>query len=105
MKIYDKAIWQIDGGIPSNLVVNHFKIVFTWLEKHDMLNEIGQEELEEGIDSEASLNEELVTKDGAKFLDKYYDKFLIAIAKDKYGEENSVQELDNIYKIYITDNK
>ena len=41
MKIYDKAIWQIDGGIPSNLVVNHFKIVFTWLEKHDMLNEIG----------------------------------------------------------------
>ena len=24
LKIFDKAQWQIDGGIPEELVVNHF---------------------------------------------------------------------------------
>lgn len=31
LKIYDKAVWQVDGGIPSELAVNHFKILITWL--------------------------------------------------------------------------
>ena len=35
MIIIDKAVWQIDGGVPEELVVNHFKTVFLWLEKHD----------------------------------------------------------------------
>lgn len=100
LKIYDKAVWQVDGGIPSKLVVNHFKIVFTWLNKHDMLSEEGKEELEDGIDSEASLNEEQLTNEGIDFLDKYYDKFLMAIAKEKYGKEISIEELDKLYKEY-----
>lgn len=28
MIIIDKAAWQIDGGVPEELVVNHFKTVF-----------------------------------------------------------------------------
>ena len=59
MIIIDKAVWQIDGGVPEELVVNHFKTVFLWLEKHDMLSVEGKEELEDGIDDCASLNEEL----------------------------------------------
>jgi len=100
LKIYDKAVWQIDGGIPFELVVNHFKIVFSWLKKHDMLSEIGKEELDEGIDCEASLNEEQLTNEGIDFLDKYYDKFLMAIAKEKYGKDNAIEELDKFYKEY-----
>ena len=46
MIIIDKAVWQIDGGVPEELVVNHFKTVFLWLEKHDMLSVVGKEELE-----------------------------------------------------------
>ena len=57
MIIIDKAVWQIDGGVPEELVVNHFKTVFLWLEKHDMLSVEGKEELEDGIDDCASLNE------------------------------------------------
>ena len=30
LKIFDKAQWQIDGGIPEELVVNHFNLVFLW---------------------------------------------------------------------------
>ncbi len=100
MKIYDKAVWQIDGGIPYELVVNHFKIVFTWLNKHDMLSEEGKEELEDGIDGEASLNEQLLTQEGTSFLDKYYDKFLMAIAKETYGKNDSIEELDKLYQEY-----
>ena len=28
LKIFDKAQWQIDGGIHEELVVNHFNLVF-----------------------------------------------------------------------------
>ena len=45
MIIIDKAVWQIDGGVPEKLVVNHFKTVFLWLEKHDMLSDEGKEDL------------------------------------------------------------
>lgn len=100
MKIYDKAVWQIDGGVPSELVENHFKIVFAWLGKNDLLSEMGKEELDDGIDCEASLNDELLNNDGIKFMDKYYDNFLMLIAKEKYGKENSIEELDKLYKEY-----
>lgn len=101
MIIIDKAAWQIDGGVPEELVVNHFKTVFSWLEKHNMLSEEGKEELEEGIDDCASLNEELVTKDGLEFLEKCYDEYLRVIAKDKYGTDYNGDELEKIYNKYI----
>ncbi|MBR3645290.1 MAG: hypothetical protein IKN54_02635 [Lachnospiraceae bacterium] len=28
MTIIDKAVWQVDGGVPEDLVVNHFNTVF-----------------------------------------------------------------------------
>ena len=98
LKIFDKAQWQIDGGIPEELVVNHFNLVFLWLDKHEMLSNEGKEELEFWIDCEASLNEELLTIEGADFLDKYYDDFLAVISKDRYGKDNSIDELDKLYK-------
>lgn len=97
MEKYDKAKWQIDGGIPKDLVVNHFKTVFAFLDEHDMLNEEGKEELEFGIDEEAILTENLVTKEGAEFLKNCYDNYLLAIAKDKYGNDIDGKELEKIY--------
>ena len=46
MVIIDKAVWQIDGGIPEDLVISHFNTVFTWLDDHKMLSVEGKEELE-----------------------------------------------------------
>ncbi len=46
MVIIEKAVWQIDGGIPENLVISHFNTVFTWLDDHKMLSAEGKEELE-----------------------------------------------------------
>lgn len=100
MIIIDKAAWQIEGGVPGELVVNHFKTVFLWLEKHDMLSDEGKEELEDGIDDCASLNEELITKDGIEFLESCYDDYLKVIAKDKYGTDYNGDELEKIYDQY-----
>lgn len=100
MIIIDKAAWQIDGGIPEELVVNHFKIVFAWLGKNGMLTSEGIEELADGIDNCASLNEELVTKNGIEFLENCYDDYLKIIAKDKYGLDYNGAELDKLFALY-----
>lgn len=101
MNVIDKAIWQIDGGVPENLVVSHFKTVFKWLYNHDMLSEEGKEEFDEGIDDCASLNETMVTDYGYKFLEKCYDDYLTVIAKDKYGMDFNGEELEKIYQQYL----
>lgn len=98
MIIIDKAAWQIDGGLPENLVISHFKTVFVWLNNHEMLTETGKEELEDGIDDCASLNESLVTTEGLAFLEKCYDEYLSVIAKDKYGIDYNGEELEKIYQ-------
>lgn len=100
MIIIDKAAWQIDGGVPEELVVNHFKTVFSWLKRHDMLSDEGEEEFEDGIDDCASLNEDLITKEGIEFLEKCYDDYLKVIAKDKYGIDYNGYELEKIYNQY-----
>lgn len=100
MIIIDKSAWQIDGGIPESLVVSHFKTVFQWLDNHNMLSEEGREELEDGIDESASLNENTVTKEGLEFLEKCYDDYLTAVAKDKYGKDSHGAELEKIYQKY-----
>lgn len=101
MKIFDKAMWQIDGGIDIDKVVSHFKNVFIWLDKHNMLSEEGREELEFGIDEEASLNDELVNEEGILFLEKYYDKYLEEMAKGKYGMDKDCIELDKYYDEFL----
>lgn len=50
LKIFDKAQWQIDGGIPEELVVNHFNLVFLWLDKHELLSDEGKESEEFNYD-------------------------------------------------------
>ena len=101
MIIYDKAAWQIDGGIPAKLVVSHFNIVFKWLKDHNMLSADGEEEFEDGIDDCASLNERLVTKEGAAFLDKCYDDYIVTVAKDRYGMDFGGEMLEEFYHKYL----
>lgn len=84
MKIYDKAVWQIDNGADESAVVNHFQFVFEWLNSNKLLNKDGLEILEIGIDEEVSLNEDLLTTKGNEFLDKYYDAL---ISKSEYDIE------------------
>ena len=100
MVIIDKAVWQIDGGIPEDLVISHFNTVFTWLDDHKMLSAEGKEELEDGIDDCASLNEEMITMEGLAFLEACYEKYLTGIVKDKYGIDFNGEELEKIYKKY-----
>lgn len=101
MKIIDKAAWQIDGGIPEEFVVKHFQFVFLWLYNHEMLSDEGVEEFEDGVDSCASLNEDLITLDALIFLDTCYDEYLKLIeANGIYGSELSVLELEKVYLAY-----
>ncbi len=94
MKIFDKAEWQIDGGINKTIVVKHFKFIFDWLKANDMLSEDGLEIFDVGIDEETSLHERLVTCDGCKFLEKNYDEL---ISKSKYDIEIAKNLIDEMY--------
>ena len=76
MKSYDKAAWHIDAGEDKNSVISRFTDVFSFLEAKNMLNDEGMETLEYGMDSSVSLNSNMVTDDGEKFLDAYYDVVL-----------------------------
>lgn len=100
MVIIDKVAWQIDGGIPEDLVISHFNTVFTWLDDHKMLSAEGKEELEDGIDDCASLNKEMITMEGLAFLEACYNEYLRVIAKDKYGIDFNGEELEKIYRKY-----
>jgi len=97
MHIIDKARWHIDGGISEEEVIQHFVIVFEWLNSKGMLSSVGKEELEDGIDDYASLNERAVTPDALKFLDAKYDEYLAHI--DETGEM-SAAALDKLYNEY-----
>lgn len=97
MEIIDKAAWQIDGGVPKEVVVSHFNIVFSWLYNHDMLTEDGIEEYEGGIDDSASLNDELINEKGMSFLGKCYDKYLNTVAQKMYGKDIVGNILEKIY--------
>jgi hypothetical protein len=96
-KIIDKAAWQIDGGEPEEFVIKHFQSVFLWLDQHDMLTDEGKEEIDDGIDDSASLNEDLLTPKGLDFLEKYYDTYIASI---KYGWDEECKGLDKFYDDY-----
>lgn len=76
MKIYDKAKWQIDGGVNKEVVIKHFEFIFCWLKERGLLSKIGEEIYNLGIDEEISLNEEMVTREGATFLAAHYDELI-----------------------------
>lgn len=106
MMIIDKAAWQIDGGVPEEYVVKHFQMIFSWLNQHEMLSDDGKEEFEDGIDSCASLNEDLVTSDAVDFLDECYDECLREIEKNGlYGSDSSTAELEKAYLNYLDKHK
>lgn len=102
MKTIDKAAWQIDGGVPAEKVVSHFRMMFEWLASHGMLTEDGEEELEDGIDDCAVINDELVNGQGMAFLEKCYDDYLKAAA-DFYGNDEGGSALEDIYRKYCAD--
>lgn len=92
MDVYDKAKWQIEGGIPEENVLNHFKFFLKWLNDHNLLSEDGKEIEEIGLDNSISLTDTMVTSKGKCFLDRYYDDYLKVI---DYGISEDVQWLDD----------
>ena len=94
MNIYDKARWQIEGGIPENMVVAHFKFMFVWLNEYKLLSEYGVEILNDGINEDAILTDEMVNVGGKNFLDKYYDQYISQI---DYGNKENTNLLKELY--------
>lgn len=84
MTIYDKARWQLDGGIPQEQVIQHFDFIFKWLKKQGFLSKDGQEIMDLGIDDTVSITDKMLTSNGKHFMDQYYDDYLKVI---KYGVE------------------
>lgn len=97
MKIFDKAQWHIDAGEDAEAVVGKFRSVYAFLEKNELLSEDGKELLEFGIDSSISLNEQMVTETGSKFLDKCYDEVI------NYGADLVADELEKRYAAFNVD--
>ena len=52
--------------MPEEIVVQHFRTIFEWLDKNGMLTDEGKEELDDGIDYCASLNERLMLSEALK---------------------------------------
>lgn len=76
MKIFDKAQWHIDAGENAVDVLVKFKNVLEFLDIHNMLSSDGIEIYNFGVDSSISLNENMLTKSGARFLEKCYDNII-----------------------------
>ena len=98
MQIFDKAAWQIDNGMDEDTVINHFTLVFEWLKDHNMLSKDGLDILDIGIDDDTSLNEQLVTSEGAKFLSEYYDKLISESEYDVSHEEDLLSDYYSKFK-------
>lgn len=76
LKIYDKAQWHIDGGEDKISVVDKFKIILYFLLDRGLLSSEGKEIVDLGIDSSVSIHEKMLTQEGQKFMDEYYDKVI-----------------------------
>ena len=95
MKIYDKALWHIDGGENESEVITRFKEIFRFLNERDMLNENGKETLEFAMDDSVSINSSMVNEKGNDFLEKYYDKVL------RKGSNNMWENLLESYNEFL----
>ena len=76
LKIYDKAQWHIDGGEDKISVVDKLKIILYFLLDRGLLSSEGKEIVDFGIDSSVSIHEKMLTLEGQKFMDEYYDKVI-----------------------------
>jgi hypothetical protein len=97
VKVIDKAAWQIDNGLQSTIVVEHFKRLFLWLDSKDMLTEEGKELLKAGIDGSVSLHERLITSKAMDFLDMSYDSYM---KSNTYGTDKDSSALGMLYERY-----
>lgn len=95
MTIYDKASWQIDAGQDKSRVIDHFKFIYNWLNENQLLSEDGKEILDFGIDSSISLNDQMVTKEGADFLGKHYEEL---IRDTNYNVEEEKEKIEELFK-------
>ncbi len=95
MKIFDKAQWHIDSGENSSSIIKKFSAIFEFLNEEGLLSVDGIEILDLGIDSSISLNEQMVTEKGFKFLEKYYDE----VINDDCDE--IVYELRKYYCLFV----
>ena len=87
-KVYDKAIWQIEGGLQTSVVLKHFKMILEWCEKNHLLSDEGREILSFGVDDSISLHSRMFTEQGNKFMEKYYDKYISATeVQDSMNED------------------
>lgn len=91
MEIYDKAAWHIDAGEDEAAVIAKFQAVFSFLDEKRLLSEDGKEILEFGIDDSVSLNEDMVTEEGAAFLHRHYDEVI------NFDADQISAELDSRY--------
>ena len=87
MTIYDKVAWHIDGGENVVDVLDKFKVVFSFLEKANMLNADGKEIAEMGVDDSVSLHDELLNETGKKFLDEHYDNDFLPLSAEELSRK------------------
>lgn len=73
---YDKASWHIDAGENEKDVIHRFEVLFDFLLTKNFLNDDGKETMEYGMDSSISLNNTMLTDDGIRFLNKYFDEII-----------------------------
>lgn len=95
LKIYDKAQWHIDAGEDAASCVKRIKAVFEFLQEKNMLSDEGNEIVEAGIDSSISLNERMVTVQGKRFLERFYDDIL------QFPLKSVKKQLKEDYKIFF----
>ena len=95
MKIFDKAQWHIDGGENPSSVTNKFLVIFDFLNEEGLLSHDGMEILDLGMDSSVSLNDQMVTEKGFKFLEKYYAEVI------NDGCDEIVYELRKRHHLFI----
>jgi hypothetical protein len=98
MKKFDKADWQIDGGMDPDTVVSHFQRIFSWLDAKGFLTEEGKEVLEFGIDTSVSLHERLITREAFEFLDAAYDDYLKCNPYTEDGDSSILEKMFTDYK-------
>ena len=87
MTIYDKVVWHVDAGEEELEVVEKFKVMFSFLEKMNMLNADGQEIAEEGVDDSVSLHDELLNDMGKKFMDEHYDNDFLPLSAEELSRK------------------
>lgn len=102
MEVFDKAKWQIDGGIDEAVVIAHFQIIFNWLHENHLLSKNGEQSYEFGIDEDTSLSENDVTLEAANFLKLYYDNYISMVA---YGANEDIGIFSEMYEEFKSKNQ